>query len=110
METLNRTLYDISKKRNGNVKFPVIEKRCFLETHIDMLELDVRSNNVLKRNGINTIQGVLNNLQTLPNMKGCGVKTANRIIYKICAYYYSTLSETEKQTYLNKVKTLNGEG
>lgn len=108
MELLNSTLYNISKKRNGNVKFPVIEKKEFLATHIDMLELDLRSSNVLKRNEINTIQGILDNLQTIPNFKGCGIKSTNRIIYKICAYYYATLSEKEKQAYLNKIEMLNG--
>ena len=107
MELLNSTLYNIAQKRNGNVKFPVIEKKEFLATHIDMLDLDSRSINVLNRNKIHTVQGILNNLQILPDMRGCGAKTTNRIIYKICAYYYATLSNTEKQKYLNKIEMLN---
>lgn len=107
MENLNNVLQNISQKQNGNVKFPIIEKREFLETHIDMLDLDMRSSNVLMRNKIHNVQGILNNIKILPQLKGCGIKTTNRILYKICAYYYATLSEKDKKTYLEKIKTLN---
>lgn len=105
MENLNTVLKVVAE--NGNVKFPIIEKKSFLETDIFTLDLDTRSSNSLKRNGFNTIQEVLDNLDKLPRMRGCGAKSVNRILYGICSAYYGKLNPEEKEKYLLKIVELN---
>lgn len=107
MENLNTVLKVVAN--NGNVKFPIIEKKSFLETDIFSLDLDTRSSNGLKRNGFHTVQDVMDNLDKLYKMRGCGSKSVNRILYGICSSYYRTLDAEGKLTYLNKVVKLNTE-
>lgn len=105
MKLLNTVLKEVSKE--GKVKFPVMTKREFLETPIETLELDARSNNALKRTKINTIKDLLNNLNEIPHIRGCGTKSVSRIMYRICTYYYGNLSEQERMSYLKEIIQLN---
>lgn len=107
MKNLNTVLTVVAN--NGNVKFPVIERKSFLEADILSLNLDTRSENALKRNGYNTVQEVFNNLDKLPEMKGCGAKSVNRILYGICSAYYGKLNPEEKEKYLMEIVELNTE-
>ena len=107
MENLDLVLTTVA--HNGNVKFPIIEKKSFLETDVTFLDLDTRSSNGLKRNGFHTVQDVLNNLSSLYKMRGCGTKSVNRILYGICSSYYRTLDAEQKLAYLNKLVKLNTE-
>lgn len=109
MENLNSVLKAIGENNNGNVKFPVMETEIFLNTSIEELELDNRSYNTLKRANCNIVREVLLNLNTLSHIKGCGTKTMSRIMYQICAYYYSQLTEKGKQNYLDKLVKINCE-
>ena len=103
MKHLNAVLTEVAS--NGNVKFPIIENQVFLQTPIENLDLDTRSFNSLKRAKIDDIQGILENLDNIHKFKGCGVKSANRILYKICATYYEFVDD--KESYLNQIKELN---
>ncbi len=105
MENLNSTLTQVAN--NGNVKFPIIERKSFLETDILSLELDTRSSNALKRNNINTVKDVFDNLNEIPKFRGCGVKSVNRILYGICSAYYEKLNPEEKKKYLMEIVKLN---
>ena len=105
MENLNLVLTTVSD--NGNVKFPIIERRSFLEKDILSMNLDARSENALKRNGFNTVDEVLGDLDNLPKMKGCGAKSVNRILYGICSTYYGNLNPEEKTKYLMEIVELN---
>ena len=105
MERLNTVLTVVS--HNGNVKFPVMKTPLLLETSVDDLDLDTRSCHALHRAGMKTIRDVINNANTLHSIKNCGAKSVNRIMYKICTYYYSLLNEKEKAKYLYRLVELN---
>ena len=105
MENLNLVLTTVT--HNGNVKFPIIEDTNFLNTSIDELDLDTRSSNALHRAKYKTIQSVLDNLDKFHMLRGCGSKSKNKILYKICYYYYSGLTEAKKKEYLMKIIELN---
>lgn len=107
MKNLNTVLKEVAYK--GNVKFPIKETKVLLSTSIDDLDLDTRSCNALHRVGFETVQEVLNNLEKIHNIRNCGSKSINRILYKICCYYYNTLSESEKKKYLMQIIKLNTE-
>ena len=108
MELLNTVLKEVSKE--GRVKFPIMNRKEFLETPIEILELDARSNNALKKTNINTIKDLLNNLNELPRIRGCGTKSISRIMHRICTYYYGSLREQERMSYLKKIIQLNKRG
>lgn len=105
MENLDLVLTVVA--HNGDVKFPIIEKKSFLETHILDLDLDTRSINALANNGITNVKGVLDNLSEIPHFKGCGAKSVNRILYGICSTYYGKLNPEQKKAYLLKIVELN---
>lgn len=105
MKKLNTVLKEVAQE--GKVKFPVIQNKEFMEMHIDEMDLDQRSINVLKRSGVFTIKDIIKNLNLIQNVKGCGNKTVSRIMYKICSCYYSELTETEKNKYLMEIIKLN---
>ena len=107
MENLNTVLKVVAE--NGNVKFPIIERKSFLETDIFSLDLDTRSSNALKRNKLNTVKDVFDNLNAIPKFRGCGAKSINRILYGICSAYYEKLNPEEKEKYLLKIVELNTE-
>lgn len=105
MKNLNTVLKEVAY--NGNVKFPIKETQTLLNTSIDELDLDTRSCNALHRGQYETVRDVLNNLDKIHNLRNCGSKSVNRILYKICCCYYNTLSESEKMKYLMKIVKLN---
>ena len=105
MNELNKVL--IKGASDGNVRFPIIEKSSFMEKSIDELDLNVRAYNALRRNGIKTVSEILDNIDTLPKIRGCGRKTVNDILYKVCCNYYSTLDKKGRESYLQKIEELN---
>lgn len=108
MEKLNETLIKISSRnKNGNIKFPVTDRQSFLQTHIDNLDLDVRSNNALHRAGCETVEDVINKVDDLHKIRNCGAKSISKIMYGISKCYYSQLTEIEKEKYLVKLVELN---
>jgi DNA-directed RNA polymerase alpha subunit len=105
MENLNKTLVEISK--NGDVTFLVTENETFLNTPISELELDTRSQNALYRFGVCTVKDILENLTEIPKIRGCGTKSFNRILYKICVYNYARMTPEEKVYYLKRLREFN---
>ena len=104
MEKLNSVL---SSLHNTNIKFPIKTTTEFLHTPISNLELDNRSYNALSRNGINTVEDILNNMPNLTQIKSYGNKSFNKTMYALCVYQYNLLSEEGKQKYLTKIIELN---
>lgn len=105
MEKLNEVLSKVTHQ--GNVRFPITENKEFLGTYIEDIDLDGRSYNALKRGGFHTIEDIISNLEQLSRIKNCGTKSINRIMYKICVYYYEGLTEEGKAKYLSKIIELN---
>ena len=88
MERLNTVLAEVAYK--GNVKFPIKETKALLNASVDELDLDTRSCNALHRGEYETVQDILNNLDKVHNLRNCGSKSENRILYKYasCIFQY----------------------
>jgi len=105
MEKLNMTLLNVAK--NGNVKFPVCYTETFLNQSVGNLDLDARSSNVLDRGNIYTIGDIIENVDAIRKVKGCGTRTVNRILYQVCVLYYKQLDGNKKDAYLKEIIKLN---
>ena len=107
MQDLKTVLIVVSDK--GKVRFPFIETESIRAESTNVLSLDTRSYNGLKRNKIDTIGKLLENIDNgnLLNMRGMGKRSLNRILYELCVFQYGNLSPNKKKEYLMRIVELN---
>lgn len=108
MKDLDTVLVAVA--RNGNVKFPLTDSTEVMGTPVDVLTLDRRSYNGLKRNHIDTIGELVTSITNgkLINLQGIGTKSVNRIIYELCVYEYNRcVTKEQKNAYLTQIVKLN---
>ena len=82
-------------KINEIKSFPFGETDSLRATSIDALELSVRSSNGLRRKGVTTIGGIIDNWNNIKNWRGLGITSINEIKSSFYEYYYSTLSSDD---------------
>ena len=106
---LNEVLTRVSRK--GKVIYPINETETLKGTSIDVLNLDTRCSNGLKRNKIYTIGELLTSIEngTLIQIHSLGRKSVSRIMYELCAYQYTNLSNEGKDRFLKRIIELNKE-
>ena len=75
------------------IKFPLHLLESFLESDVLSLGLSKRSENVLKRSGVNTISGMIDNFDKFGSFRNCGVGSVKEMRNTILATYYSTLDD-----------------
>lgn len=82
------------------------------EKSIDELELSVRSQNALKRAGIDTFDELIGVLaeEKLKNIRNLGAKSFREIQTKLLVYGYECLTEKGKQDFFRDVVELNCPG
>lgn len=59
----------------------------FIKQNIDILELNERSKNCLKRGAINTIEDLIEHHDQLPHMRNCGTTTITNVDTKLFDCY-----------------------
>ncbi len=64
---------------------------------IDLLDLNTRAYNSLRRNGIDTIEKISERWDDLYKLKGSGGTTVKEVKNKYIEYYYSTLKSKEEK-------------
>lgn len=108
MKILNTVLKEIAVE--GKVRFPITETETLRNTSVDVLTLDTRCSNGLKRNHIHTIGQLLDNIESgdLLRIHSLGRKSANKIMYELCAYQYNVLSTQQNRSrFLKRIIELN---
>jgi DNA-directed RNA polymerase, alpha subunit/40 kD subunit len=80
---------------NGNIRF-VFRHSDRFDDSIDMLELNPRAYNCLRRAGITTISEIGKQWDELYRIRSSGAKTVKEIKNKFIAYYYNSL-DTDKE-------------
>lgn len=78
---------------NEIMKFPFNETESLRSASIDSLTLGVRATNGLRRKGVNTIGGLIDNWEDIRSWRGLGTASINEIKSNFYEYYYSTLSD-----------------
>ena len=84
----NNTLYN---KNLNNKKISIDILNCGIEK----LDFSSRIYNCLKRNNINTVQEIIDNLDELPNIKGLGKSCFNEIQKKLYEYGFLSLDNSK---------------
>ena len=108
MKNLNTVLKEVAVE--GKVRFPVNETEALRDTSVDVLSLDTRCSNGLKRNHIHTIGDLLDNIVSggLTQIHSLGRKSENRIMYELCAYQYNLLTkQSSRNRFLRRIVELN---
>jgi len=108
MKNLNTVLKEVAV--DGRVRFPINETEALRDTSVDVLSLDTRCSNGLKRNHIHTIGELLDNIESggLTQIHSLGRKSENRIMYELCTYQYNLLAtQSGRNKFLKRIIELN---
>ena len=107
MERLNTVLKTVAVE--GRVRFPFPDTEATRNETINVLSLDTRSYNGLRRSGVHTIGDILSVIENgkIFQLKNIGRKSVNRILYELCAYQYKRLSGGKQDKYLMEIVKMN---
>lgn len=100
----------VTERRRGLFKFPMYLTEKMEEQSIEVLDLTQRSNNCLRRTGINTIGELCDRIRTssdLKHIRNCGDRSVAEIMDKLFLYQYEHLSESRKVKFIKEVISLN---
>lgn len=92
------------------LKFPMYVNQTMMETDIDVLELSVRSGNVLRRAGYHTVGQIVENITSeddLARLHQCGKKSMKEIMEKLLLYQLEVLEPARREKYLRRIVELN---
>lgn len=82
---------------NGNKVRFIFKYADRLKGSIDLLDLNTRAYNCLRRNRIDTIEKISERWNELYKLKGGGDTTVKEVKNKYVEYYYSTLDNGEER-------------
>ena len=108
MKELNTVLVSVSN--NGTVRYPINETETLREMPVDVLSLDTRCSNGLKRNHIHTIGDLLDSIEngSIKEIHSLGRKSVSKIMYELCTYQYNSLNtKGKKDKFLVRIIELN---
>lgn len=100
----------VHSKSKGKFLFPIYMTDTMKETDIDILQLSVRSNNCLRRNGIYTIGSLCERIHgglELKSLKHCGKTSVAEIMDNLFAYQFSILRPEKREDFVKKIIELN---
>ena len=83
----------------GEIRFRMRKYQRIEKMPIEVMDLSTRSHNGLRRNGINTIDDVLNKWDRLPMFRGLGDNCVKEIKMGVISLYYDTLDDKEKKVF-----------
>ena len=89
------------------IKFPFNETETLRNISIDALDLSVRSSNGLRRKGVNTVGGIIDNWELFSTWRGLGVTSVKEIKNSFYQFYYSTLSKNEIDNFWKRFVEMN---
>ena len=86
--------------KRGQVRF-VFHNRNILKGELELLNLDERAYNTLRRNKIDTIEQVTEKFDDIFRLKGAGKKVVKEVKNAYLQYYYAMLNPEEREQFWN---------
>lgn len=112
-EDLTRVLngFDEAKVncKSETLKFPMIETKKLNNTDVNILPLNPRAENALKREDILTLKDLFERWEDLPKIRNLGVGTVKLIKKAVYEYYYSTLEQRARTYFWQRFVELNAD-
>ena len=103
-------IMEIKERNEGKFRFPIYLTEEMKNTEIEMLQLSVRSNNCLRRAGINTIGDFVECVsceEDLKKIRSCGEKSVKEIMQKVFCWQYERLDKGMREKYVKQVNIFN---
>ena len=103
----------VREKHGGKLKFRMYLTREMIEAPLEVLDLNVRPYNCLKRAGYKTVGDVVAAVaseQGIGGLRNCGAKSIREIKEHLFLYQYYLLPKERQETYLQEVVLLNMKG
>ena len=100
----------LHEKKGGKFKYFMYMTSAMRNTSIEVLELSMRSYNVLMRAGLITIGQVVDSIASgseLRKIRNCGVKSVREIQEQLFLYQYFSLPQEKREDYLLEVVLMN---
>jgi len=94
--------------KDRNIKFPLRITDEFKEENILEAIFSKRASNIILRNGVETVEKLIDNFDNLSSFRGCGSGTVKEIRNTFLKYYYSTLNEKQIKTFWKEFIEVNG--
>ena len=110
------TIEEIMMNHSKMFHFKVNLSRRQMEQDIDVLDLNQRAYNCLKRAGYSTIGSLINGIYTkdgetskrqLLRIRNLGKNSADEIMIQLMNYHFMNLPEGKKQAYMNNILEIN---
>ena len=103
---------ELKEKKGKSFHFKMHLTREMLAAPIESLDLSVRSYNVLRRAGYDTVGSLTDAIAggvSLGKIRNCGVKSVREIMEKLFLFQYESLDSRQKEAYLKETIKLNKE-
>ena len=100
----------VRNKRGAHLKFRMYMTKEMQETPLEVLDLNVRPLNCLRRAGFKTVGDVVDAVaseQGISGLRNCGAKSVREIKEHLFLYQYYSLPKERQETYLIEVVLLN---
>lgn len=98
-------------ERIDDFKFVVYQGMSAMNESIENLDISVRSYRCLAREGCDTINSVVNRIDSRQDLcekfRNMGRKTANEVMLKLFLYTYDNLKPEKRKAYLEVVRMIN---
>lgn len=101
---------EVKERHGGKFYFRLYMTKQMSELPIEVLELSVRSYNVLKRAGYHTVGELAEAIAAgmeLKKIRNCGNKSEREIMERLFVFQYDYLDPKRRQEYLEEVVKLN---
>ena len=103
----------VREKHGGKLRFRMYLTREMIEAPLEVLDLNVRPYNCLKRAGYKTVGDVVAAVaseQGIGGLRNCGAKSIREIKEHLFLYQYYLLPKERQEIYLQEVVLLNMKG
>lgn len=84
---------------DNNMKFIVYDTPEFMDKPVTEFDMSVRTHNVLKRNGMETVRDIIDNWYNIPKFKNCGFKSIREIRSLIFEWNLEYMNESQLNKY-----------
>ncbi len=101
---------DWACKKEGIFRFVVYQGLYFMNGDLTNLDLSVRSYNVLRRQGFETVNDMVNSVERFDDfakIRNLGRRSSEEIMLKLFLQTYEHLKPEKRKAYLDKVRAMN---
>lgn len=98
----------IKIKDKSKMGLPLNYKKDFEKIDIEYLNLETRSNNVLRRYHVNDMGDLMDHFKDLAKYRNCGKNSVKEIKEKFLQFWYERLSENQVKMFWEDFAKANG--